>query len=87
MNPKVKDVLIRAIKTFWQAVIAYLATSFGTQIAGIDVFDFDALKNCAIGLIVGSVAAGLSASWNGVIQPALDKLKKSKGGDDTVEGE
>ena len=87
MKPKVKDVLIRAMKTFWQAVIAYLATSFGTQVAGIDVFNFDALKNCAIGLTVGAVAAGLSASWNGVIQPALDKLKKTKGGEDTVEGE
>ena len=86
MNEKVKDVLIRATKTFWQAVVAYFATSFGTQIAGVDVLDFDALKNVAIGLIVGAVAAGLSASWNGVIQPALDKLK-AKGGDDTVEGE
>lgn len=86
MNPKVKDVLIRALKTFWQAVVAYLATSFGTQLAGIEVFNFDALKNFAIGLIVGAVAAGLSASWNGVIQPALNKLK-AKGGDDTVEGE
>ncbi len=86
MNEKVKDILIRAFKTFWQAVIAYFATSFGTQIAGIDVFNFDALKNVIIGLIVGSVAAGLSATWNGVIQPALDKLK-AKGGDDTVEGE
>ena len=86
MNEKVKDILIRAMKTFWQAVVAYLATSFGTQMAGIDVFNFDALKNVAIGLIVGAVAAGLSASWNGVIQPALDKLK-AKGGDDTVEGE
>ena len=86
MNEKVKDILIRALKTFWQAVAAYFATSFGTQIAGIDVLDFDALKNVVIGLIVGSVAAGLSATWNGVIQPALDKLK-AKGGDDTVEGE
>ena len=85
MNEKVKDVLIRALKTFWQAVVAYFATSFGTQIAGIDVFNFDALKNVVIGLIVGSVAAGLSAAWNGVIQPALDK-HKTKGGDDTVEG-
>ena len=87
MNPKVKDVLIRALKTFWQAVVAYFATSFGTQMAGIDVFNFDALKNVIIGLVVGSVAAGLSAAWNGVIQPALNKLKKTKGGDDTVEGE
>ena len=83
---KTKDILIRALKTFWQAVVAYLATSFGSQIAGIEVFNFDALKNVAIGLLVGALAAGLSAAWNGVIQPALDKLK-AKGGDSTVEGE
>ena len=75
---KPKDILIRALKTFWQAVVAYLATSFGSQIAGIEVFDFDALKNVAIGLLVGALAAGLSASWNGAIQPALNRLK---GGD------
>ena len=83
---KAKDILIRALKTFWQAVVAYLVTSFGTQIAGIEVFSFDALKNVAIGLLVGAIAAGLSAAWNGVIQPALDKFK-AEGGDSTIEGE
>ncbi len=78
MKNKVKDVLIRAAKTFWQAAAAYLAASFGTQIAGIDVFNVEALGNVAIGLAVGALAAGLSAVWNGVIQPGLDKLK---GGD------
>ena len=86
MKEKVKDVSIRALKTFWQAVVAYFATSFGTQMAGIEVFNLDAVKNVAIGLIIGAVAAGLSATWNGVIQPVLDKYKP-KGGDDTVEGE
>jgi hypothetical protein len=38
---------------------------------GVDIFDFDVLA----GLLVGAVAAGLSASWNGVIDPALNKLK------------
>ena len=78
MKNKVKDVLIRAGKTFWQAAAAYLAATFGTQLAGIDVFNAEALGNVAIGLAVGALAAGLSATWNGVIAPGLDKLK---GGD------
>ena len=75
MKEKVKDVLIRAAKTFWQAAAAYLVATFGTQLAGIDVFNAEALGNVIIGLGVGAIAAGLSAAWNGVVQPRLDKLK------------
>jgi hypothetical protein len=65
------DILRRAIKRFIQGVVAYLVTALGTQMVGVDIFDFDVLA----GLLVGAVAAGLSASWNGVIDPALNKLK------------
>jgi hypothetical protein len=65
------DILKRALKRFIQGVVAYLATALGTQMVGVDIFDFDVLA----GLLVGAVAAGLSASWNGVIDPALNKLK------------
>ena len=75
MKEKVKDVLIRSLKTFWQATASYLITTFGTSLAGIDVFDIDALKNVGIGLLIGSLAAGLSATWNGGIQPVLDKAQ------------
>lgn len=78
MKNKVKDVLIRAAKTFWQAAAAYLVATFGTQLAGVDIFNAEALGNVLIGLAVGALAAGLSATWNGVIAPGLDKLK---GGD------
>lgn len=78
MNSEVKDVSKRAAKTFWQSSIAYLLATIGTRMAGVDVFDLHALKNVLIGLLIGSLAAGISASWNGAIQPALDKLK---GGD------
>jgi hypothetical protein len=61
------DVLIRALKTFVQASIAYLVASIGA----VDVFD----KGVAEGLLIGAIAAGISASWNGVVQPRLNKLK------------
>lgn len=64
------DVFIRALKTFVQASIAYLVASIGA----VDVFD----KGVAEGLLIGAIAAGISASWNGVVQPRLNKLK---GGD------
>lgn len=70
-----KDVTVRALKTFWQSAIAYLVATFGTQMAGIDVFDLEALKSVLGGLLIGALAAGISASWNGVVQPKLDRLK------------
>lgn len=62
------DVLIRALKTFIQSSIAYLVASLGQ---GIDLFEVEVVG----GLLIGALAAGISASWNGVVQPRLDKLK------------
>lgn len=63
-----KDIAVRALKTFWQSAIAYLVASLST---GVDLFEGEVIG----GLLIGAVAAGLSASWNGVIQPRLDRLK------------
>ena len=70
-----KDVAIRALKTFWQSGIAYLVATFSTQMAGVNVFDLEAMKSVVGGLLIGALAAGISASWNGVVQPMLNKLK------------
>ena len=67
-----KDVAIRSLKTFWQSAIAYLAATISSQ--GLDLFESEVIG----GLLIGALAAGLSASWNGVVQPKLNKLK---GGD------
>ena len=75
MKAKIKDVLIRAGKTFWQAAVAYLAAAFSTQLAGLDLFDVEALKNVGISISIGALAAGLSATWNGVVAPVLERLK------------
>ena len=66
-----KDIMVRALKTFWQSAIAYLVTALST---GVDLFEGEVIS----GLLIGAVAAGLSASWNGAVQPVLNRLK---GGD------
>jgi hypothetical protein len=63
-----KDIAIRALKTFWQAAIAYLVATLGT---GVDLFEGEVIG----GLLIGALAAGISASWNGVVQPRIDKLR------------
>ena len=66
-----KDIVIRALKTFWQSAIAYLVASLSQ---GADVFEGEVIG----GLLIGALAAGISASWNGAVQPVLNRLK---GGD------
>lgn len=58
-----KDIIIRASKTFVQAFISSL---------GIDSFfgvtDTKALEKVLISVLVGAVAAGISAVWNSIIE-------------------
>ena len=56
-----KDVAIRALKTFWQASLAYLVASLGQ---GVDLLEGEVIG----GLLIGALAAGLSAVWNGAIR-------------------
>ena len=68
-----KDVLIRAIKTFMEAFIACA----GAELAGMDLFAIDKGMWCAV--ILSAAAAGLSAIWNGMIEPVLKpKLPEAK---------
>lgn len=65
MNVNWKDVLIRAIKTFVEAFLAFM----GAELAGMDIFALDKKVWCAVGL--SAAAAGISAVWNGVVEPLL----------------
>lgn len=51
-----KDIGIRCLKTFIQGVVAYLAVSISTT----DFTDKEAIK----GLIIGTIASGVSAITN-----------------------
>lgn len=56
-----KDIVIRALKTFWQAAVAYLVASLGQ---GVDLLEGEVIG----GLLIGALAAGLSAVWNGAVK-------------------
>ena len=60
-----KDVAIRAGKTFVEAFIACI----GAELSGMDVFAMDKKVWAAAG--ISAMAAGLSAVWNGMIEPAI----------------
>lgn len=70
-----RDIATRAMKTFWQSAVAYLVATFSTQMSGVDVFDLHDVQSVFGGLLIGALAAGLSAAWNCVVQPILDKSK------------
>ena len=65
-----KDIAVRALKTFWQSAIAYLVASLSQ---GADLFEGEVIG----GWLIGAWAAGISASWNGAIQPVLNKFRGS----------
>ncbi len=86
MNKNIKDIAVRAGKTFWQAAFGYLVTSVGVSLSGVEAFDGDAVINAIIGVIIGACAAGLSAAYNGAIVPVVNKMTgNAHGGDISVD--
>lgn len=72
MNEKTKDVLIRALKTFWQAALGYLLADAALLQAALTV----PLKDSILAtLLAGAAAAGFSAIYNGIIEPMLPPIK------------
>ena len=69
-NVNWNDVIIRAIKTFMEAFFAFA----GAELAGMDIFSIG--KDMWIAVGISAAAAGISAVWNGMIEPALDALTK-----------
>ena len=69
MNDNIKDILIRAGKTFWQAALAYLLTDAAVLQRALT--DWGGEEHLLITLSVGAIAAGLSAVYNGVVRPNL----------------
>ena len=74
MSEKTKDVLNRALKTFWQAALAYLLADVSVLQAALT--DVSAGKRVLLTLGVGAVAAGLSAVYNGLVKPLLEDRKE-----------
>jgi len=72
-----KDILIRALKTFWQAFAAYAIINSEVLFTDIASFDLEKLKQFGLALAVGALSAGLSALYNGVLKPLAEKFKNS----------
>lgn len=60
------NVLERALKTFVESALTYLTAA----LVGVD-FGGDNLERVLIGIGISCVAAGISAVWNGVVDPLL----------------
>lgn len=60
MNKQIiKDIVIRALKTFVQAFLSAISVD-----SLLGVTDFDALKKIGISMLIAGTAAGISAVWN-----------------------
>ena len=70
MNENQKDVLIRAARTFWQAMLAYLLAD--ATVLQEALLNWSRSRHVLLTLGVGAVAAGLSAMYNGVFLPLLE---------------
>jgi hypothetical protein len=60
-----KDVLVRAVKTFVEAVLAFGVA----ELSGKDIFVLT--RDMWGALAISAAAAGISAVWNGVIEPLV----------------
>ena len=88
MTAKTKDVLNRALKTFIQATIASLIVNIESIMMSLQSLSLDTLKQVALPIIIGAIAAGISAAWNQIIAPWLNsqnKVEKLEGTDETAE--
>lgn len=63
-----KDVLVRAVKTFVETAVATVVAG----ISGVDIFAAE--EGFWMALAISAGAAGLSAVWNGLIEPMLKPL-------------
>lgn len=68
MNINWKDVAVRAIKTFAEAAVA----TFLAGVNGVDLFTTE--HGFWVALAISAGAAGVSAVWNGLIEPAVKPL-------------
>ena len=65
MTEKQKDILTRAVRTFWQAMLAYLLAD--ATVLQEALCDWSRGRHVLLTLTIGAVAAGLSAVYNAAL--------------------
>ena len=76
MNERTKDIIIRALKTFWQAALGYIIVDINALLIGIS--DSNLTEGMLKTLAIGAVAAGCSAVWNSVLSPLFSSKEKGQ---------
>ncbi len=69
MSTELKDIIERSVKTFIEVGI----TTVFAGLSGVDITIQGKNRTFWIGLGISAVSAALSAAWNGIIQPWLQK--------------
>ena len=70
MDDFMRDVLSRAARTFWQAMLAYLMAD--ATVLQEALVDWTRGRHVLLTLFIGGAAAGLSAVYNALICPWLE---------------
>jgi hypothetical protein len=73
-----KDWIIRALKTFVQATIAYFVANIAMISQHIVDWDFANWKGWLLPIIVGAGSAGISAVWNIILEKLNEKKIEEK---------
>lgn len=63
-----KDWIIRALKTFVQATVAYFIANISMITTHVVEWDFTDWKGWLMPVLVGAVASGISAVWNIILE-------------------
>ena len=77
MKDKLNALLLKAWKVFWQATIASLVITI-PEILELIPMGWAVLKPVLFSAGIGAVASGVSACWDGVIEPMLEKAQVKK---------
>lgn len=79
MSDRAKDIIIRALKTFWQAALGYIIVDINALLVGMA--DSNITEGMLKTLAIGAVAAGCSAVWNSVLSPLFSSKEKGQSGE------
>ena len=69
-----RDWLVRALKSFVQATVAYFVANIAMITQHVVDWDFSNWKGWLMPILVGALSAGISAVWN-VILESIDRKK------------
>ena len=73
---KIKDVGMRALKTFFQAFGGVLIPEICVILSKVTDYDWKQWYVWAVPIVCGALAAGISAAWNGIVNATSKKEVK-----------